>query len=432
MPRVKRSGPTILVTDARLGSAIAIVRSLGRQGWRVIAADSDPRSPAFRSRYVEDRLLYPAPEREPHEFVNTMVEAVRLRNVDLLIPVTDQVILPLSRERARFEGICKLALPDADALQVVTDKSETIRLAERLGVPVPRTRLVHTVQEARACGSELGWPVVLKPLASQVYRATIEAFTVCYAENRDELAMRMQVFDGRCPVLLQEYYQGTGYGVELLLYQGRPLAAFQHQRLRELPINGGASTFRQSVSLDPTLYHHAESLLGELKWTGLAMVEFKVGDAGAKLMEINGRIWGSLPLAVHSGMDFPCRLVELYFGGLRNGAAKLDTAYTVGVRSRNLELDLIWIAQVLRHRPRYPFLPMPRRRQALAALLGLFNPANRFDILSLRDPWPSQVEFSRIIARFAAKLKEAVQKTRSRRRRPLFADAVSSPIGGQP
>jgi len=122
----------------------------------------------------------------------------------------------------------------------------------------------------------------------------------------------------------------------------------------------------------------------------------------------------------------------LYFGGSRNGAAKLDTAYTVGVRSRNLELDLIWIAQVLRHRPRYPFLPMPRRRQALAALLGLFNPANRFDILSLRDPWPSQVEFSRIIARFAAKLKEAVQKTRSRRRRPLFADAVSSPIGGQP
>src|SRR5207247_10652436 len=60
---------------------------------------------------------------------------------DLLIPLTDQVILPLSRERARFEGICKLALPDADALQVVTDKSETIRLAERLGVPVPRTRL---------------------------------------------------------------------------------------------------------------------------------------------------------------------------------------------------------------------------------------------------------------------------------------------------
>src|SRR5260370_21799115 len=209
--------------------------------------------------------------------------------------------------RARFENVCKLALPDAAALEVVTNKMKTLQLAEELNVPVPRTSLVHTAQEAVEAAQFLGWPVVLKPQASLLYgkQGGSQYLTVSYAEHKDRLAELMQPFEGRCPVLLQEYYRGTGYGVELLMFQGQPLAAFQHQRLREIPINGGASAFRQSVALDPVLYGQAVRLLTRLNWTGLAMVEFKVGSEGPKLMEINGRVWGSLPLAVHSGMDFP-------------------------------------------------------------------------------------------------------------------------------
>ena len=75
----------------------------------------------------------------------------------------------------------------------------------------------------------------------------MEAFTVCYAENAEQLAKQMARFEGRCNVLLQEYYTGEGHGVELLLDEGRPLAMFQHKRLREIPIHGGASALRESV-----------------------------------------------------------------------------------------------------------------------------------------------------------------------------------------
>jgi hypothetical protein len=97
--------PTIMVTDAGLGSAIAIIRSLGRKGWRVIAADSDPRSPGFRSRYAQDQVLYPAPESSPRECIETLLQAATEKGVDLIIPVTDAVILPLSEGRARFESV---------------------------------------------------------------------------------------------------------------------------------------------------------------------------------------------------------------------------------------------------------------------------------------------------------------------------------------
>ncbi len=413
MPSREKAQPKILVSDACLGSAIAIIRSLGRRGWYVIAADSDPRSPGLHSRYAQERLVYPPPETAPREMVKVMLDAARDKKIDLIIPVTDAVILPLSEARSCFDRLCKLALPDPAALDVVTDKFKTLELAERLGVPTPRTRLVSTTREALEYGQTLGWPVVLKPQRSRLYHNqttnpdAIEKLTVCYAHTSEQLAEQMQPFEGRCPVLLQEYCPGIGYGVELLMHRGRSLAAFQHKRLREIPVNGGASSFRQSVPLDPTLYGYAMRLLPALKWTGLAMVEFKVGANGPKLMEINGRIWGSLPLALHSGMDFPRRMVELYLYGAPSADLPPDMWYAVGVHARNLELDLMWIASVLLGRRRYPFLKTPPRYQALLALIGLLNPVTKFDVLSLEDPQPGLYEIRKILNKFGKKMKEA-------------------------
>lgn len=409
MSRASQNRPTIFVTDAGRGSAIAMIRSLGSKNWDVIAADSDPHSPGFHSRYAREHFLYPAPQTAPREFVRALLAAARDKGVDLIIPITDEVILPLSEARAEFEGICRLALPERAVLEVVTNKLKTLELAHRLGVPVPQTHLVHTAQEAVEKGQTFSWPVVLKPQASRLYReqAGVEAFTVCYAETLDQLAEQMGRFEGRCGVLLQEYCAGTGYGVELLMDHGRPLAAFQHRRLREVPITGGASAFRESVPLDRTLYCYSVRLLEALNWTGLAMVEFKVDSGGPRLMEINGRVWGSLPLAVLSGMDFPARLAELYLNGASsNGDREPDAHYTVGVRARNLELDLVWIASVLLGRRRYPFLPMPSRRQGVSALLELANPIYKFDILSLKDPRPGLAEIPKIFRKFRRKLNQ--------------------------
>lgn len=404
---MKQSQPTILVTDTSRGSAIAIIRSLGRRGWRVIAADADPKSLGFRSRFVHGSFVYPKPESAPQAFIAALLAAVRQWQVDLIIPVTDAIILPLSAARAQFAGLCKLAIPEAGALAVAANKLKTVTLAEELGVPTPRTSLVQTVQEAVAKGEALGWPIVLKPQVSRLYREhSIQAFEVSYAQTLDDLAKQMARYEGVCPVLLQEYYPGEGHGVELLMHEGRPLAAFQHKRLREVPLNGGASAFREAVALDPQLYEHAVRLLQALQWTGLAMVEFKVGQQGPRLMEINGRVWGSLPLAVRSGMDFPGRLAELYLEGPPAADHAPCQTYQVGTRARNLELDILWIAAVLNGKQRYPFLRIPKRQQAVRAIFELFHPAYKFDILSWDDPWPGLAEIAKISRKLYGKAKQ--------------------------
>jgi predicted ATP-grasp superfamily ATP-dependent carboligase len=393
--------PTVLVTDAGRGSAIATIRSLGRRGWPVIAADTATTSAGRFSRYTDGRFTYPSPETAPREFVETLLDAAHRYRVDLILPVTDPAILTLAAARSRFESICELAIPSDAALAAVTNKTETLELARRLGVPIPRTRLVKSVEDAVESARSLSWPLVLKPQSSRLFRPgqPIEHLAVTYAENEASLVRQIGRFVPRCPVLLQEYCPGEGHGVELLLHEGRPLAVFQHRRLREMPIHGGPSALRESVPVDPVLYEHSRALLSELRWTGLAMVEFKVGQSGVWLMEINGRVWGSLPLAVHAGMDFPARLVEMLLIGPDDDTQLPCSTYRVGVRAQNLELELAWIASVLTRRTRIPFLPMPRRRESLQALLQLFHPAYKHDILSLRDPLPGLVELARIVRR---------------------------------
>jgi predicted ATP-grasp superfamily ATP-dependent carboligase len=329
--------------------------------------------------------------------------------VDLIIPVTDDLVVPLSEARARFNGVAKLAIAEPEALAATRDKSTTLELARKLGVPAPRTALVATVAEARREAATLGWPVVLKPQASRVYGvddATLEALSVTYAGGFARLEERMRPFEGVCPVLLQEYTAGEAFGVELLMDRGRPVAAFQHRRLREVPVTGGASSFRESVPLDPQLYDYAVRMLQALEWTGLAMVEFKTGEDGPRLMEINGRVWGSLPLAIRSGVDFPAGLLDLYLGsspGNGNGAGP-NTDYEIGIRARHLELEVVWIGSVLRGDRRYPFLPIPRRRAALVAAAGLVLGKSSFDMVDPEDPKPILYELLGIAKKVRGKV----------------------------
>jgi predicted ATP-grasp superfamily ATP-dependent carboligase len=380
----------VLVTDASRGSAIAFIRSLGRRGWRVTAADFKPSSAGFRSRYTTDRLLYPPPTKRPEEVVEAIRAAVARQGIDLVVPITDDVGLPLSEARSTFDGITKLALPQTEALAMAHDKGVTLDLAARLGVPAPATRFVASGEDAVPAAAELGYPVVVKPTVSRelLDDGTIGSYAVTYAADAGELRRRLEGIGG-APVLLQRWLPGVGLGVELLMDRGRPLAAFQHRRIHEVPPTGGASALRESVDLDPDVYDHAVRMLGELRWTGLAMVEFRRGPDGiGHLMEINGRVWGSLPLAVRAGMDFPGRLADLLLDGPPDLGVPVATEYRRGVRARNLSLDLGWIGAVLLGRRPYPYLPWPGRGAAIGAMLGLLDPRIKDDHMTLADPGP--------------------------------------------
>src|SRR5439155_108988 len=104
------------------------------------------------------------------------------------------------------------------------------------------------------------------------------------------------------------------------------------RRLREKPPAGGVSVYRESIAAPPELVAAGTRLLEVLDWRGVAMVECKRDLATNRyvFMEVNGRLWGSLQLAIDAGVDFPALLVACASG--REVAPVWD--YQVGVRSR--------------------------------------------------------------------------------------------------
>lgn len=91
-----------------------------------------------------------------------------------------------------------------------------------------------------------------------------------------------------------------------LFNQGTPVCYFSHRRLREKPPAGGVSVLCESAPVDDKLKAAAELLLKKAQWHGVAMIEFRVSEDGTGyLMEVNPRFWGSLQLAIDSGINFP-------------------------------------------------------------------------------------------------------------------------------
>jgi len=125
-------------------------------------------------------------------------------------------------------------------------------------------------------------------------------------------------------------------------------------------------------------------LLKVLNWHGVAEVEFKLDprDSVPKFMEINGRFWGSLELAMAAGIDFPYLLYLLAV----DGDVKPVLRYKVGVKRRWLEGDLIYISNVLKNVDFHADVEYPDKWRALAEFLKIYDA--KFDCLYWDDLLP--------------------------------------------
>jgi predicted ATP-grasp superfamily ATP-dependent carboligase len=398
----------VLVTDAGRGSAVAFIRSLARAGHVVIAGDTHRISPGRWSRSTSASFRYPDPYADPDGAAESIRAQVVEHRVDVLLPMTDATLRVAASLGARLPATCRIGTPPGEAASIAADKQRTVDLAAKLGVPVPATVVVRSPAEARSAAGSLGWPVVVKPVSSlgSDIDGALRKFEVGYGFDEDDLERKVRDLGGGREVLLQERCAGEGVGVEVLVDRGRVLRSFSHRRIHEVPVTGGASALRESIAVDPELLDYTERLMGELRWTGLAMVEFKSGTSGYRLMEINGRPWGSLPLAVRAGVDFPAEYVRLLLGDHTEVAVE-PSAYSLGTVARNLQLEIVWIASVLRGPASGAVDGWPPRRVALASILRLFSPRVGDDILSLRDPLPGVAEVLSLLAKL-------IRKARSR------------------
>ncbi|MGH7447784.1 MAG: ATP-grasp domain-containing protein, partial [Longimicrobiales bacterium] len=284
----------VLVTDGEQRAALAIVRSLGRAGCTVHVCSVRHRSLAGASRYAASETTVPDPLIEPEMYLDALRSIIREHDIDILLPVTEPSLLAVLGREEDLGGVI-LPFPDRDDFERACDKELVARLAERVGIRVPRQVVVNAAGGAPPPAG-LQFPLVLKPSRSVVGNGGARRKTaVVHAADDAALRSRLESMPPEAyPVLVQERITGDGIGAFLLLWDGDVLATFCHRRLREKPPSGGVSVYRESVAPDASLLDASAALLKSLNWRGVAMVEYKVDDATGTpcLMEINGRFWG--------------------------------------------------------------------------------------------------------------------------------------------
>jgi predicted ATP-grasp superfamily ATP-dependent carboligase len=381
----------ILVTDGEQRAALALVRSLGAAGHQVYVCGPRRRTLAGASRHAKAQREVPDPLSEPAHYSNAVERLRHEWNIDLIIPVAEPAFLALLPNRERLAP-ARIPFPDVEAFRRVTDKELVSRAATDVGIAVPRQWVVPNVNAELPL--DLVFPLVLKP-ARSVGESGGERVKlgVGYASNPEQLRARVCALSPAAfPLLLQQRVNGPGVGVFLLLWEGETVAVFSHRRLREKPPSGGVSVYRESIAADPDLVSRSRRLLEQLGWESVAMVEFKLDLATGTphLMEINGRFWGSLQLAVDAGVDFPRLLVECALGR----APEPVSTYRLGVRSRWWWGDFDHLLARMRRSANALALPddAPGRGRVLREFLLLWRPGDRGEIFRIRDPLPAVQE----------------------------------------
>ncbi|MGH7344725.1 MAG: ATP-grasp domain-containing protein, partial [Candidatus Rokuibacteriota bacterium] len=369
----------ILVLDGASRAAVEAVQSLGKRGLEVhVAARSD--CPAFRSRWTARALMQPSTS-DSRRFTGWL--RALPDEYALVIPATGYSLHHLA-SLPESDPLRALALlPAPDALDIALDKARTLDTAMQLGISVPSSSLVSSSPGATFDGASTDpFPCVLKPIRSVIAAdgdlTEVYPALVLDDEQRSESLQRL----GRhCPVLEQERVPGIGIGVECLYARGRIVWHFAHERLHEGAGGGlgSGSFYRKSITAPPKLLQAARALLDDLRWHGVAMVEFKYDPETGRywLMEINPRLWGSVALAIDAGVDFPY--------GLYCIATDADPGpqprYRQPYYTRLVPPDLDWIGRQIRREG-------VGRSRELLSLLRALSGRESWDHFAWTDPGP--------------------------------------------
>lgn len=391
---VRSNRPPCFVLGIETQIGVGVVRELGRAGVRVIGLANRKHSIGLSSRYLE-RGIVTGPARDD-SLVSRIRELGEEYGGAVLLAISETDLAWLISNRSEF-GQVKVVAPEAETFRRVLDKARTLELAEKAGIRTPRTHAPKSIDEWRSACAAIRYPVVVKwadpMLAMPQLRAhKLPLLKLEFAANASEL---QEIGNRFAPAgiwpLIQEYCPGRGLGQFFFMHKGEAVRRFQHLRIAEWPPEGGFSSVCDAVPLTQhqDLQERSIALLNAIGWEGCAMVEYRLDDRSgeAALMEVNGRFWGSFPLAVQAGAGFAT--LSYYLQGLDEPLPPLQPLQN-GLRCRMVATEVKRLVRILLQRKqiRDPFYEVRPAHELWRFVSDFFRKNTCYYLFDRRDPGP--------------------------------------------
>jgi D-aspartate ligase len=364
-------------------SGLGIARAMVGRGVRVIGLSADRGIYGNFTRLCKVRFA-PNSYEQSEALAEYLLAAAPELSGAVIFPTRDFDLLFLDRFRTELAPYYRLAIPPRDCLTKTMDKATLAAVAERAGVPTPRTLVARSAEELDQVQDHIGFPCAVKSVRSIHWREgknweKVGGRKGFLVNSPEELRREYHRVSGAHPeILVQEWIPG---GVENLAVIGayvgensEPLAYFTARKLVQSPADFGTGCVVRSEEI-PELLAPTRLLWRALHYRGMAEVEYKY-DARTgeyRLIEMNTRHWDQHELGCASGVNL-------------TWAAYCDLTGQPASRPRCRTTQTTWIAedaflfQLLRN--------WYRKRERVPLPLAQLSGPRIYGIFSWRDPAP--------------------------------------------
>jgi predicted ATP-grasp superfamily ATP-dependent carboligase len=202
-----------------------------------------------------------------------------------------------------------VACSDWNVAQQFIDKALTYDIAEKAGIPIPKTISPRSLTEAKECEEQIVYPCLVKPRQSHLFYEHFKKKSFVAANSEEMIAAFKRASEVGLEVSLQEIIPGSDSLVvnfNCYAIEGVTVAEFTAEHTRNGPPFFGSPRVALSKVI-PEVFEPGRRLMKAMNYDGYACTEFKQDprDGAYKLMEVNGRHNLSTLLAVGCGLNFP-------------------------------------------------------------------------------------------------------------------------------
>jgi len=293
---------TVIILGGHI-QALGLARQTHKMGVKVVLLLQDNFSVARYSNAVDEVMVVPEMDRlkeslQPFAGKQTM-----------LFPTADEYIEFLEANYDELNTNFVLGIPSPECVKVFADKRATYQFAEKNNIPHPKSWYPNNLDDIKKIAPTLTYPIVVKPAVMHTFHKAFgkKAYR---CDNSHDLLERCETIGQSFPIdglVIQEFLAGGAeslYSYGATVINGQPIAWIMANRIRQNPMDfGNSTTFAISCDI-PQIEELAKHILKEMKYNGLAEVEFMYDEKTStyKFLEINTRAWKWH--SISSGMNY--------------------------------------------------------------------------------------------------------------------------------
>lgn len=287
----------------------------------VLAVDQRPS--AIGRHFADAFAVVPGGKRD--DYVNKILTLVKIHDIELILPCSDEEALTLAEARSEVErNGCILACADAKKLKIMTNKVDTYKLLSEKGISVPKFSLSNSYVDLFDMTNhyrEKREGFAIKPPVSRGNRGVVVVHP--HAPSESAIGREFHTSIDRFftevlknieidfPVMVMELLKAPAYDIDIIARRGRAVNAVVRERINPAGVPFEGSIIRANPNLIDIASRITDAF--DLEW--LYDYDLMTDLHGQPVvLEVNPRPSGSIAASIAAGIPLYDYLVGLARG----------------------------------------------------------------------------------------------------------------------